>query len=317
MTLRRSLCLLLAVAPFAGAGAQSLTPIAPIVLELPAGPRTLAMGDVGVTSRDDEVLFFNPAQLAVASGFSSSVERFSSAATLTAFSAVTRFNGGGVGVGMRFVNYSVPQINDPTFGGVTLGGVASVLESGNLPVNSIEATAGIAQVFKGWRVGAAAKWAQDGAFIHPLGQPMLDLGVARQVFNSYTVGASVQNLGQDYDERVAQTGLGAPTFQAELPRKATVGVSRAGSVGEFDLYGTAAVSWIRTNTLAPAGGLEVNYSWLSGYNIALRAGARRPLPGEDALTAGAGFTMDRLSIDYALETLSDGRIGNRIGLRIR
>jgi hypothetical protein len=27
--------------------------------------------------------------------------------------------------------------------------------------------------------------------------------------------------------------------------------------------------------------------------------------------------MDRLSIDYALETLSGGRVGNRLGLRIR
>lgn len=320
MNLRRCLCLLAGVWPMAAAGAagaQIVTPVAPIVLQLPAGPRSLALGDVGVTSRDDEVLFFNPAQLAVASGFSSSVERLSGAATLTAFSAVTRFNGGGIGVGVRFVNYNLPQINDPTFGGVTLGGIASLLQSGNLPVNSLEASVGIAQVLKGWRLGAAGSWAQDGAFIHPVGQPLLDLGVSRQIFTSYTVGASVQNLGPDYDERVAPSGLGATEVQAVVPRRATVGVSRGGSVGEFDLYGTAAVSWIRTNTLAPAGGLEVNYSWLSGYNIALRAGARRPLPGEDALTAGAGFTMDRLSIDYALETLSGGRIGNRIGLRIR
>ena len=107
------------------------------------------------------------------------------------------------------------------------------------------------------------------------------------------------------------------TRRSSLPRTATVGVSRGGQLGEFDWFATTAVSWIRTNTLSPAGGLEMNYSWLSGYNIALRVGARRPLPGEDAVTAGAGFTMDRLSIDYALETLSGGRIGNRIGLRIR
>ncbi len=115
------------------------------------------------------------------------------------------------------------------------------------------------------------------------------------MFGSYTVGAVVQNLGQDAD-------LPGPV-EAELPRQATLGVSRGGPVGEFDLFGTAAVSWVRSNTLAPAGGLEVNYSWLSGYNIALRAGARRPLPGQEAFTAGAGFTVDRLSIDYALETL--------------
>ena len=68
---------------------------------------------------------------------------------------------------------------------------------------------------------------------------------------------------------------------------------------------TAAVSVLRNEWVVPSGGAEVGYSWLDGYSIALRAGrdvarcaARR------RFTAGAGFNMDRLSIDYALETLS-------------
>ena len=48
-----------------------------------------------------------------------------------------------------------------------------------------------------------------------------------------------------------------------------------------------------------------------------RAGVRRPVPGEAPFTAGLGFTMDRLSIDYAVEALSGSRAGHRIGLRIR
>jgi hypothetical protein len=69
--------------------------------------------------------------------------------------------------------------------------------------------------------------------------------------------------------------------------------------------------------LSPAGGLEMGYSWLDGYSIALRGGARRPERGEGPLTAGAGFTMDRLSIDYALDTSTRGRVAHRLGLRIR
>jgi hypothetical protein len=288
------------LAPWLAATAQPRA-ILPVVLTLPAGPRTLALGDVGVTSRDDEVIFFNPAQLVVATGFSTSGERYQAGSSGGALSAVTRFNGGGVAIGMR-----TNSIDGLGVLGSTLGGSAA---QNGFTQTSLEASAGIAQVVKGIRVGGAVKYAEQDLGFSRVQRGLLDLGVAKQVFGSYTVGAAVQNLGQDAD-------LPGP-IEAELPRQATLGISRGGPVGEFDLFGTAAVSWVRSNTLVPAGGLEVNYSWLSGYNIALRAGARRPLFGEEAFTAGAGFTMDRLSIDYALETLSGGRVGNRLGLRIR
>jgi hypothetical protein len=51
--------------------------------------------------------------------------------------------------------------------------------------------------------------------------------------------------------------------------------------------------------------------------VVLRGGARRPEHGEGALTAGAGFIVDRLAVDYALETLSGARAAHRVGLRIR
>ena len=87
---------------------------------------------------------------------------------------------------------------------------------------------------------------------------------------------------------------------------------------------------LRYNWVAPSGGIEVGYSWLDGYAIAFRGGARRALPGERPLTGGLGFTMDRLSIDYAVEALTElrlvgstnvsetiSRYGHRISLRIR
>ena len=273
--------------------------IVPVVLTLPSGPRTLALGDVGVTSRDDEVIFFNPAQLVIANGFSTSGERYGEGSSGAALSAVTRFNGGGVALGMRTQSAEASFVSSP--------GTPAAFEQ-TLVSSSLELSVGIAQAFKGIRFGVAGKYAEQEDGGSRLERGLVDLGVSKVLFGSYTVGAAVQNLGQDAD---------SGPIEAELPRQATLGVSRGGSVGEFDLFGTAAVSWVRSNTLAPAGGLEVNYSWLSGYNIALRAGARRPLPGQEAFTAGAGFTVDRLSIDYALETLGGGRVGNRLGLRIR
>ncbi len=290
--------LALLLAPWLAIDAQPRA-ILPVVLTLPAGPRTLALGDVGVTSRDDEVIFFNPAQLVIANGFSTSGERYGEGSSGAALSAVTRFNGGGVAIGMRTQSAEASFVSSP--------GTPAEFEQ-TLVSSSLELSVGIAQAFKGIRFGAAGKYAEQESAGSRFERGLVDLGVSKVMFGSYTVGAAVQNLGQDAD---------SGPIEAELPRQATLGVSRGGSLGEFDLFGTAAVSWLRSNTLAPAGGLEVNYSWLSGYNIALRAGARRPLPGQEAFTAGAGFTVDRLSIDYALETLGDGRVGNRLGLRIR
>ena len=137
----------LVLAPWLAATAQPRA-ILPVVLTFPAGPRTLALGDVGVTSRDDEVIFFNPAQLVVANGFSTSGERYAAGSTGGALSAVTRFNGGGVAIGMRTLSTQ----NDLVF---TVPPGFETLSS------SLEASVGIAQVFKGIRVGAAAKYAEQ------------------------------------------------------------------------------------------------------------------------------------------------------------
>jgi hypothetical protein len=186
---------------------------------------------------------------------------------------------------------------------------ASGAPVGRFSATSLEGSLGFAQVVKGIRVGGALKYAEEEFGSSRVEGGLVDLGVAKQMFGAYTVGAAVQNLGRDMTD--------GPTTTIELPTAATVGVSRGAPVGEFDLLGTAAVTWRRGAVMAPAGGVEVNYSWLSGYNIAIRAGARRPLPGEKAITAGAGFTMDRLSIDYALESFSGSQLGHRIGLRVR
>jgi len=86
-------------------GTSNGGPYAPLVLLLPSGARTLALGNTGVGGRDDDVVFFNPAQLVIArAGFGGSIERYSATSAGGALSAVTRFNNGGVGIGMRMVD---------------------------------------------------------------------------------------------------------------------------------------------------------------------------------------------------------------------
>src|SRR5205085_2533644 len=54
--------------------------VAPLILRLPSSARALAMGNVAVAARDDDVLFYNPAQLVAARGMSLSMEQFSASA---------------------------------------------------------------------------------------------------------------------------------------------------------------------------------------------------------------------------------------------
>jgi hypothetical protein len=293
------LALLASLTVAAEAGAQSAA-YSPIVLRLPAGPRTLAMGNTGIVSRDDEAIFFNPAQLVTATGFGVSGERLSATAGTGAVSAVTRFGGGGVGIGMRFASYRTP-------GGVFPTSRASMLADFGAPGTSLEATAGIARTFKGFRVGVAGKYAEELTGGARVASPAADVGVSRDVMR-VNVGLAVQNIGADQD-------VGA--IETLMPLRTTLGVGHTRSLGPFDFAVTGAVSLLRDDFVQPSGGVEMNYSWLSGYNVALRAGGRRPALGEDGFTAGAGFTRDRVNIDYAAEMLRDGRFGHRLGLRIR
>lgn len=317
--------------------AQAGGPYAPLVLSLPAGTKPLAFGNVGIASRDDDVLFYNPAQLVVARGMSGSFERYSANSLGGTLSSVTRFSNNAFAIGARFADYRglpISVISD--FGpGVPITEFPldrrTSLGSGPVEGLTSEATVGYATTFKGVRLGVAAKYSADEIPAVRIQTGALDVGVAKDVARFYTVALAVQNIGEStslrcvmHDEgghapcevavEPGQPGFGVPVY---LPLRTTLGGSFSHELGEFDFASTAAVSLLRSNFVIPAGGAELGYSWLDGYSVALRAGARRPLPGEGTFTAGAGVNVDHLSIDYALETLSGSRVAHRIGLRIR
>ncbi|HEX3868361.1 MAG TPA: hypothetical protein VHV78_16465, partial [Gemmatimonadaceae bacterium] len=321
--------------------AQPGGPYTPLILSLPSGARPLAMGNVGVASRDDDVLFYNPAQLAVARGTSGSAERYSSTSAGGTLSSVTRLSNSAFAIGAQVVDY-----RSPTSAFCDSGGFGGCLSQAEFPLDretsvgpgvaqglSTEAILGYATTFKSIRVGAAAKYASDELAAVRIQRGSVDVGVAKDLFRFFTLALAVQNIGPStslacsehseigHDDCEVQStpapannGIIVPVY---LPLRTTLGGSFSHQLGEFDLVSTAAVSVLRANGVSPAGGAELGYSWLDGYDIALRGGLRRPLPGEAPITAGAGLTMDRLSIDYALETLTGSRVVHRLGFRIR
>jgi hypothetical protein len=286
-----------------------------LVFRLPSSARTLALGNVGIVGRDDDVLFYNPAQLVGARGTSASAERFSRFARGGTLSSVVRFNTGGIGIGATVTNFRAISNGAPVDRLDMRGeGLVNASSSNTLAV-------GIGQVFKSTRVGITGKYLDEPANGARNAAAVVDVGVARDFFG-YSFGLAVQNIGPKFDLNANIPGAGGGVPQgsipaAGLPLSATLGAGRGLPVGPFDLFATTGVSWLRDGFVSPAGGAELGYSWLEGYNIILRAGARRPVRGEGPVTAGAGFIMDRLAIDYAVETLSGGRAGHRIGLRVR
>jgi hypothetical protein len=314
--LRRAALALTALAP--GALLAQSEAYAPLILRLPASTRALSMGNVGIASRDDDVLFYNPAQLVAARGTSLSVEQFSPSARAGALSSVSRLNTGGIAVGATIAEFESPGFVYPVSRGDMLGRGSNIGTSASLVL-------GIAQAAKGTRIGGSVKYVEERIANTRNNRGLLDLGLARDFFG-YAVGLSVQNIGKSF----APTPLVHPSLgpadeplpgsiyaPSTMPLRTTLGAGRAIPAGPLDVFATGAVSVLRDGFVTPAGGAEIGYSWLDGYSIILRGGARRPERGEGPMTAGAGFIMDRLSIDYALETLSGSRVGHRIGLRVR
>ena len=221
--------------------AQSGGPYAPVVLTLPTGPRTLAMGNVGIGSRDDDVLFFNPAQLAVARGMSVSAERYSASAGGGTLSSVTRLGNGGVAVGMRMVDYKVDFLGFPADRALMLAG-------GPQDGTSLEATAGLAQVLKGVRLGIAAKYAEDQVSTLRAHRAAVDLGVSKDFRRYFTAGLAVQNLSSPIsfscvDARAAPDCFpppgvliapspASPRAIAYLPQRTTAGIAGSGPLGD-------------------------------------------------------------------------------------
>ena len=299
-----------------GTSAQTTT-VGPLALRLPASARALAMGNIAVAGRDDDVIFYNPAQLAIARGTSMSFERMAPDVYGGTMSTVLRLGSGGLGIGVNFLEYRVQT-------GIYPVSRDDILDPppGSVSGTSTLATLGFAQAYRGFRIGASANYAVDEIGVDRFRNIVGDVGLARD-FNRFTAALALQHLG-------ASMKINAPTAFApstnplltgggiKPPMKATLGLGWVAPAGPLDLTATAAVSAMREGHLSPGIGGEASWSWLSGYAISARAGVRHPHEiGDATLTGGVGFVADRVALDVAAEVLKNNRVGYRAGFRVR
>jgi hypothetical protein len=282
----------------------------PLALLLPASTRAMALGNAGVTGRDDDVIFYNPAMLAVArGGFNTTLARYGSRTTLGAMSSV--FTGGPLtlGWGVQVVNYSTSAADPYPF-------TPDILtDRGSVNAFSMLAAVGAAMTYKGFRIGTAAKYAEDrlSAGSAPPSAPGLhgifvgDVGVAHALWTG-TAGLSIQNIGRN--QRQGGTRVDAPV-------QASLGWSAVKQVGELDI-GVAGQLTGRKGWLSPGGGVEIGYGWIEGYAVTMRAGARRPeTDAEKPFGLGASLNADRLTLDYGLQFFDGGETAHRLTFRWR
>jgi hypothetical protein len=277
----------------------------PTVLRLPASARYLGLGNAGVASRDDDVLFYNPAQLVQVRGTSFSAQRYWPGNTTGAFSTVLAFWGGGLGVGAQWLGYSTNATGVPV-------STASLDSAGTLTASSMVATLGFGRAFKGVRFGLSTKLAQESAPSARSTAGFVDLGAHKDTrFASYSF--ALQNVGTFGVSRTLE------------PARATLGAMTELALAQYikgaspfvDIGLASQVSVLEDGWIKPAGGVELTYNWISGYALTARGGARRPEPGERPLTVGATLTADRIRFDYALETREGDNLSHRIGVRVR
>jgi hypothetical protein len=300
-------CVLLA----APAHAQA-PPVGPLVLLLPATPQAASLGNAWVAGRDREVIFYNPAQLiGVRGGFDVSVVQTGSDSTMATFGSAYAAGKWSMtlGWGVQAVRFSADPAAPYPYSPDIL------LSSGPADQFSSLFVVGGAIVIKNVRVGAAAKYALESIPSSPDASAggsqyqsalMADVGVAGRLWGGVIAG-SIQNLGRTASDRATLT----------LPRQLLLGYSISKPAGPFDLgiYGQVAM---RSDWAIPAAGLEVGYSWIQGYNIAVRVGARRPeTTAEFPMAFGAAFAADRLTIEYAIRIFDGGRTSNGVTVRWR
>src|ERR1043166_4452321 len=215
------------------AGAQG-HPYAPLILQRPGSTRALAMGNANVGGRDDDVLFYNPAQLFVARGTSVSEQWYSGADMLTTISTSGLTLGPGIiGLGVQSLAFrSDLGTPDPS----QLG------RSRFFPASGLVLATGYSQRLFGTRLGVVAKLVDQQIGTLRDRRGAYDAGIARDMLRG-TFGLSVQNIGE-----AMRTGptplvpLGITSERVPMPTRATFGYQMSGlPVGQFDIAASSAV----------------------------------------------------------------------------
>lgn len=278
----------------------------PILLELPASTRALALGGAYVSADADAgALFYNPALLESARGVGVSYQRWGEESGLGQVAAAMELAPGGLGVGVRFLSHEAPAdalVAVPSDEARLFGG-------GGAPSSSLVAALGYARAVKGVRLGVAGKYVQEQVAGGRAAGVTVDAGAVMRV-GPAVVGLAARNLFGELEP--------APGHRYRFPRRVSLHASHPSkAVGPLDLVTTAAVSAGAGGEVVPAAGLELAYWPVVGKTFVGRLGVRRPVDGADPVTLGGAFIGDRFALEYAYGRFDGGEGTHRIGVRWR
>jgi hypothetical protein len=311
----RSVVPILALALASRAGAQAPS-AGPVILLVPASTRAIPLGNAWITGRDQDVVFYNPAQMIGArSDFAITAARYGGAGTLAQVAGVYSAGPASMtlGWGVQLLGFQPSLPNGDPHTSSYLYVPADLLAKGDNDAFSLLTAFGGAMVYKTVRIGLTAKYATDRIMGAGAGAGLRrdaflgDVGIARNLLSG-VAGLTLQNVSLG----------GVPSDRhVDTPKQYALGWSRSLSTDQFDFAFAGQVT-ARDKWIAPGGGIEMGYGWIEGYSVAVRAGARKPeTNSEKPVAVGATINADHLTLEYALQFFDGGRTANRVTLRWR
>jgi hypothetical protein len=286
-------------------------------LTVPGSTRALGMGNLALDAADDAI-FYAPSQLVRARGTSGSAEFYDARTWLATLSTVVPLAGGALGAGVQSLTYDQPLATTIV---VAPGSSAPPSFASALSQAFVVAYAHGAP-FR-LRIGGAAALKSDLGYENERDtRAVFDLGVSRDVPGG-VAALTVQNVGRR---------MLVNSFAVDLPMRTTAAYQLEPiPLGVFDVSAVAGVTWNRRRWLndasgfaavyqeqwwQPAGGVDVGYSWLDGYEVHLRGGVRHTGVGDGPYTLGAGISADRWTLQYAFDPRQGARAAHRIGVEV-
>lgn len=270
--------------------AQQLNP-GPLVLSQPGSTRALALGNAFVLGADDsDAIFYNAALADQLRGISAAYQTTPQPdedGRLFTFSGATEWWGGAAAIGVQAISYGAPR--DESVNGV--------------PATGIVGAVAYARRILGIRFAATGKLIEQRFGEARSSTVAFDIATARTI-GFVNVGLAASNMGPNLD-------FDSP-YDGNLPERMTLSAStRARPAGPLDLLATGAITSDIDGNITGGVGVETAYWPISGRTFFARVGLLHD--ETDHITLGAGFTGDRIGLDYAYV---DGG-GHRAGIRWR
>ena len=307
---RLGAALLLLLAP-AALSAQT-GGVLPKVTQLPASTRAMALGDSYMMDAGHaDVIFYHPALLTGARGFGLDVQRWAGESSSAAVSGAMPWLGGGIGVGLRTLQYGA----NGTDAAAAPAGQDHLFATGSVPVSERSATIGYARGVAfdiDFGVGLSLIDERVGTLRQSV--VLFDVSVAREI-GPVMVGVTVHDLG---NKPILDTGA--------KPSRVVIGAGSYGQqLGIFDIGYTATLGY-DNDVVTYGGGLEIGYWPIQGRTFIVRVGFQ-DVPDEEfrdavepsPVTMGFAFWGDNLTVEWAFRPFSGVDEGgtHRFGVRWR